>query len=353
MKTEKRQLNFGIVGCGMIADWYAASLAALSDGTASALPILTGAADREVTRAQTFAEKYAEAHGIRAYESIDALMNSPDIDAVCICTPNGTHAGLALQALRHGKHVLIEKPLALSVEDCDRLIEEAQTRGLCAGVISQRRFSDTVTAVRETILRGHLGPLVGAELSIRYYRAPDYYHGSSWHGTRAVDGGVLMNQGIHGVDILLYLLGGVRSVHAFTANRVHEIDAEDTVCASLRFENGALGTIFATTAAAPGFPQTLTVTGVRGSITLTENEITAWNVPGTAKPEVGGLQAGGFGRAENLALDGHIAQLTDFADAIAEGRKPFVTLKDGRRAVALIRAVYRSADESKKMEVLT
>lgn len=160
-----------------------------------------------------------------------------------------------------------------------------------------------------------------------------------------------MNQGIHGIDIMLLLMGEVESVNAFTANRIHDIQAEDTVCASVRFQSGALGTVLATTAAVPGYPQRLTVTGEKGSVTLKENEIEAWDIPELPQPVLNGLSAGGFGGAESIAIDGHVAQIADFTDAIAESREPVVTLEDGRRAVELIKAIYRSADEHTEIKL--
>ncbi len=341
---QKKTINFAIIGCGMIAGLHADAINFLKENATDLAPVLVGAYDDDLNRAESFAVKY----NICRYESPERLLNDGDVDAVCICTPNGTHASLALKTLKHGKHVLVEKPLALTADDCNLLINEANRRGLCAGVISQRRFSETTAAVYNAINEGKLGALVSAELSIKYYRDFDYYHKSAWHGSKTMDGGVLMNQGIHGIDIMLHLMGDVKHVSAFCANRVHDIEAEDTVSASFEFNNGALGTLFATTAAYPGIPQTLTLVGEKGSITLTENDITQWNIDGVSMPDAKALSAGGFGKAENIALDGHIAQISDFANAVYFHRQPKVSLNDGEKVVKFITSVYASAAAHKK-----
>ena len=326
----ENSVGYGIIGCGLIANWHAEAIRQIPNAKAVAV------ADTLPERAKAFAEK----HGLKAYADIAALLADDDVRAVCICTPSGTHAELAMKAMEAGKHVLIEKPEALKVEDCDRLIAIAREKQLTAGVVSQLRFSRDVQIARSLLRENKLGDPVSAELSMRYSRSPEYFSQSPWRGTKALDGGgALMNQGIHGVDIMLWIMGDVSQVHGFTRNVLHKIEVEDTAGAVFTFENGAVGTLVASTASAPGYPRVLTVTGTKGCFTLTENALTQCNVPHIAVSDTY-TDAGGFA-PENVPIEGHIAQLNNFTQAVLTHTDPAVTLEEGRKAVEFILNVYK------------
>lgn len=332
----KQAIRFGIIGIGMISQWHINGIRNSADA------LLCGVADVNTQRAKDVAEK----EGIRAFESVDALLESNEIDAVCICTPSGTHAPLALKALRAGKHVLIEKPLGLNVEQCNEIIKEAEAHGCRAGVVSQMRFSENILKLKKYIDEGALGRILLSELSMAYARDEEYYTAVPWHGTQKMDGGgALMNQGIHGVDTLLFLMGEATQVWGRCATRVHHIECEDNAAATIQFASGAMGVLTASTAAQPGFPRRLSIYGEKGGVTLTEDTVTDWSVKDVPSPfgETVNVGNGGSNRPTAISFEGHRAQISDFTAAILNERDPAVTLQNGRKAVQLITAIYESA----------
>jgi UDP-N-acetyl-2-amino-2-deoxyglucuronate dehydrogenase len=212
---------------------------------------------------------------VKKYEK---LINSSAVDVVNICTPSGLHAKLAVRALNAGKNVMVEKPLGLNVKECDEVIQAAkQNKKICA-VISQLRYSKSTGLVKKAIDEGGIGRPVEAGVYMKYYRAPEYYSSSKWRGTWQMDGGgALMNQGIHGVDLLLHFMGRVKSVQAITKTLMHKIEVEDTAIAIVEFENGAVGVIEGTTSVHPGYPRRFEICGTHGSIIMEEDRIIKWD----------------------------------------------------------------------------
>lgn len=335
-----QEIRFGILGCGIIADWHAKAIQA-TEGS-----VLAGVADVRAEAAASFAEKY----GTHAYASPAEMLQDETVDAVCICTPSGFHCENALQAMEAGKHVLIEKPLSITVEDCDKLIAKAKEKGVCGGVIFQRRFSPAAQEVRQILQEGKLGKLISADLSMRYFRSQAYYDSSSWRGTWKLDGGSLMNQGIHGVDLLLYLVGPVKSLSAYARTLAHEMEAEDTTAISVEFENGALGIVQSSTAVYQGFPCKMVLSGTKGCLVMNDDEIIEYiaeGEPDRKAAELGAPTTGGFSVPTNIDTAGHEKQIDDFANAIREGREPKISLTEGRRTVEFINAVYESSRTQK------
>ena len=240
---DKKIVRFGILGCGMIARFHADAIDSLENAQ------LLGAASANPDSAKAF----AEARGIQAYESYEAMLADPKIDAVCICTPSGFHAENALQALRAKKHVVLEKPMAFTAAECQQIKEAADKSGCVLTVICQLRFSKDVQRIRKLLAENAFGKLVFCDLYMKYWRDPAYYASSNWKGTKEFDGGgALMNQGIHGVDLLLYLVGDAKVLCAKNKTHFHDIEVEDLSVAMLEFENGALGVIEASTCSNPG-----------------------------------------------------------------------------------------------------
>ena len=340
-----RTVRFGIIGCGMIGHWHAQALQSLPDVE------LVGAADG----IPEFAAKFAARYGIRAFASSDEMFASDAVDAVCICTPSGLHAALGLQACNAGKHVVVEKPLALSLLDADALIHAAESNRVQVAVISQLRFSPAVQRLKAAVEEGRLGRLVMADLTMEYNRTQEYYDQSGWRGTWAMDGGgALMNQGIHGIDLLQYVMGPVKSVSARIATLVRSIEVEDTAAAVLEFANGALGTVQATTSVYPGYPRRLGIHGDRGSIVLEEDALIVWDLaePGDEPPPLLGPTANGSANDPGaFGIEGHARQLADMADAIRSDRKPLVDAVEGRKAVEIILAAYESSKSQRPVEL--
>lgn len=325
------------MGWGHIAAVHAEVLAGLS-----------GAHLRAVARRQPIRPDGLRGD-VQLVAGIDALLDDADIDVVVICSPTGRHADQAIAALEAGRHVVIEKPIARHTIDARRVLAAAASNGLTVNVISQRRFEPAMQAVREAVASGALGHPILIEAALRWSRSATYYAQAGWRGTIAEDGGALLNQGIHVVDLMCWLGGPVLEVQGVTATLVHGIEAEDTAAATLRFASGALGSIVATTAAANGDPSELTLVHEHGSITVTEAGITKWQVPGVARPVTATADASGAGDPGGIGHGGHRRQWEDIVAAIRAGRPPLVDGRAGLAALELVEAVYASARTGRRV----
>lgn len=328
-----KKLNFAIFGCGVIAKFHAAALKDVENAE------LIGCSDVYLPAA----EIYASERGIKVYESFDALLEAPEVDVVNICTPNGTHADLAIKALEAGKNVVLEKPMAITAADCDRIIEAAKKSGGKITVISQLRTSPDILRTRDLIRSGELGRLVYAELLMRYYRAPEYYKGS-WRGTKKMDGGgAFMNQGIHGVDIVQFLMGPVKNVKSIVRTLSHDIEVEDMAVVAVEYENGALGTMVASTSTHPGFDRDIKIHGTRGAVELREGQIVRLVIDGKDLPCEEFISSGAA--QTNTALDhaGHARQLSTFVRVINGEDLEYVNEYEGKKAVEIIERIYNES----------
>lgn len=326
-------IGYALIGCGGIAAQHLDAIAATPGARLVAV----------ASRSAASAQRVGEAHGVPWYTDVAAMLQRPDLDVVILCTPSGLHAEQALLALQHGKHVVVEKPLALTLESADELLAEAQRCGLQVAVISQRRFEPVIEALRGVLESGALGQLVLLEGAVHYHRTQAYYESADWRGTIAMDGGALMNQAIHMVDLLRWLGGPVSSVAGQIATLTHQMEAEDVATASLRFQSGALGTITATTSAYPGFDQQLRIYGERGFIELHGQRVAGWSVPGHPAPAEAAAEGSGASNPLAISAAGHARQYADITAALQEGRPSAITGRDGRETLALVLAVYESA----------
>jgi predicted dehydrogenase len=219
------------------------------------------------------AAAFAAARGCAAEPGLDQLLARPDVDVVCVCVPSGLHAEVGVRAARAGKHLVVEKPIDVTLAAADRLIEAARAAGVALTVISQHRFDPGLIELKRLLGDGALGRLVLAEASTKWYRTQAYYDSAAWRGTWAMDGGSLMNQGIHYVDLLRWCMGPVTEVTAVCVTQAHQVEVEDTALAIVRFASGAVGTILSSTAAYPGFPQRLDITGTDGTVIVEDGRI--------------------------------------------------------------------------------
>jgi UDP-N-acetyl-2-amino-2-deoxyglucuronate dehydrogenase len=337
---SKQTLGFGFIGAGAIAHFHARAVAAANGGH------LVGVASR--TRAG--AEKFAAEHAMSfATDDVDLLLKQPGLDAVCITTPSALHLQPALAAVRAGKHLMIEKPLDATVEGTDHILHEAEKHGVRVGSIFQARFGDAARQVKAAVDAGRFGRMVLASCYVKWHRTAEYYTG--WKGRIAEDGGgAVINQAIHGVDLLQWFAGMPVEVFAWTTRRVHQIESEDTAVAALKFAGGALGTVEATTASWPGFSRRIEICGESGSAVMEDDDITRWefreSLPEDEKVR-GTRESGalGSGAAAPMAIkfEGHLRQIQDFIDGIRERRPFFIEGIEARKAVALVRAIYDSA----------
>jgi predicted dehydrogenase len=328
--------GFGIVGTGVIAALHAAAIKTLPGARLAAVTdVVPGAAGT-----------FAAARGCAAEPDLDALLARPDVDVVCVCVPSGLHAEIGVRAARAGKHLAVEKPVDVTLAAADRLIEAARDAGVALTVISQHRFDPGLIELKRLIGEGALGRLVLGEASTKWYRTQAYYDSAGWRGTWAMDGGSLMNQGVHYVDLLRWCMGPVTEVTAVCATQAHQVEVEDTALALVRFASGAVGTIMSTTAAYPGFPQRLEITGTGGTVVVEDGRITRRALTGQDDHGRGGTGEASAGAAADPAaieVASHAAQLADLLAAVAGGREPVVGGQDGRDALEIICAVYESA----------
>lgn len=343
--------GFGLIGCGMIAGFHAKAIADIRGASVVACyDTLPASADR-----------LAKTVGCTAYSDLDAMLADPKVDIVTVATPSGAHMDPAVAAAKAGKHVIVEKPLEITLRRCDRIIETCERAGVVLSTIFPSRFHESSQLIRQAIEQGRFGRLTTGDAYVKWYRSQQYYDSGAWRGTWKLDGGgALMNQAIHSVDLLAWLMGPVRDISAHTAMLAHErIEVEDVAMATLRFENGALGVIEATTAAYPGFLKRIEIHGTEGSAVLKEEDITAWEFakPRRADTAIRERMAGktktGGGAADPAAIGhhGHTAQFRDVLAAIRSGGKPLIDGPEGRRSVELILAIYKAAETGRTVQL--
>jgi UDP-N-acetyl-2-amino-2-deoxyglucuronate dehydrogenase len=343
MNAPAAPLGFAIIGTGMIASYHAQAIA----GTPGAR--LIGFGGRNADKARTLADKYGAAV---ATTDLEALVHRPDVHVVCITTPSGAHLEPALAAIRAGKHVVVEKPLEITVARVDTLLAAATAAGVVVAPIFQSRFGAGAQRVKAAIAAGRLGRLVLASAYVKWHRTADYYSAQPWKGSLALDGGgAVMNQAIHGLDLLQWFAGLPAEIFAWKTRRMHTgIEAEDTACAALRYPDGALGVIEASTALWPGWSRRIELCGERGSIVLEDDRITRWEFreKKTGDDEVlaGSTNALGSGASAPNAInhEGHLRQIQNLVAHLRDGTPLAIDGAEARKAVALVCALYASAD---------
>jgi UDP-N-acetyl-2-amino-2-deoxyglucuronate dehydrogenase len=337
-------LGCAIVGCGMIARFHARALAEVP-GTK--VVVLVG---RSLGNAGKMRAELGLACDIAT--DLQEVLRRKDVDMVVITTPSGAHMEPAVAAANAGKHVVVEKPLEITLERCDRIIDACGKRGIQLCTIFPSRFGDANRELKKAIDAGRFGRLTLGETTCKWWRSQAYYDEGGWKGTQALDGGgALMNQAIHNVDLLLWMMGPVTHISGLTATLAHErIEVEDTAVACLRFKNGALGVVQATTSIWPGLPKTIGIHGDRGTVVIEQDDLLRWEFdPGV--PDDPAVRArfaqktgasGGSSNPAAISHVGHTRQLTDFVQAIQSGRPPLVDGREGRRAVEVILGIYES-----------
>jgi UDP-N-acetyl-2-amino-2-deoxyglucuronate dehydrogenase len=347
-------LGVCIVGCGMIARFHTRALAEVP-GAKLAMLVSRNPANADRLLAETGTPPVPV-----VAQLVDAL-NRPYVDVVIITTPSGAHLEPAVAAAHAGKHVVVEKPLEITPERCDKIIEACDRNSVKLCTIFPSRFHDANIALKAAIDAGRFGRLTLGETTCKWWRTQQYYDEGGWKGTQALDGGgALMNQAIHNVDLLLWMMGPATHVCGFTAMLAHErIEVEDTAVACLRFANGALGVIQATTSAHPGLPKTIGIHGNRGTAVIEQEDILRWEFQPETPDDADikrrfALKAGASGGAADpkaISHQGHARQLADFVRAIQTNTAPKVDGREGRRAVELICAIYESNRTGRVVEL--
>jgi UDP-N-acetyl-2-amino-2-deoxyglucuronate dehydrogenase len=327
----------GLIGGGNISDTHARA--------ARAIPGVEIAAIYGTNAVK--AASLCREHGGTAYQNFDGFLKHRPMDLVIIGSPSGLHAEQGIAAARQGLHVLAEKPIEISTARADALIDTAQQSGVQLGVIFQDRMKPHIRQLKGWIEQGLLGRPLFVDARVKWYRPPEYYANSHWRGTLALDGGgALINQGVHTVDLLLWLLGDVIRVQARIATLLHKIEAEDTAVATLEFANGALGVFHATTAAYPGYPRRVEISGTEGTVVLEHDRIVAADLRDGPTSVIEPSTPDENKSASSAAVSdfrGHQVVLEDFLAAIQNKRPSACDGIEGRRSIALVEAIYRAA----------
>jgi len=352
-------VRIGIVGCGAIHGTHAEAILQIERAS------LGGFYDIIPERA----EKAATAYGGEAFQTWGDLLNG--VDAVSVCVPSGLHAEVGVAAARAGKHVLVEKPIDISVAAAKSLVCSSRDAGVVLSVLSQHRFAPEIQRLKRAIDSGELGRLIEGDAYIKWYRTQAYYDSGDWRGTWALDGGgCLINQGIHYIDMIQWLMGGVRSVRATVRTAAHSIEVEDMANVLVEYRNGAMGVIQGSTSCFPGFAERLEVHGQLGSVILEGDRAKVWEIDekeSDGSPYGRGVQ---MQPTPNLHLAGllveepdpetrrqqwveqHRLQVSDFVDACLDGREPFITGEMAMQPLKTVLAIYESArNDGARVEV--
>lgn len=333
-------MKVGVVGVGVICSTHVDGLRGIDGIEVAGLHDVDGdALDRVSAKLK-----------VPAFHDFEALLAA--VDAVHLCVPSGLHADLGVVAAEAGTHVLVEKPIDVDVAAAERLVDTCRRRGVALTVVSQHRFAPGVRKARDLIESGGLGRLLQAHGTTVWYRTQDYYNSGAWRGTMALDGGCLMNQGVHYVDLLQWLAGGVKAVWGCCRTANHDIEAEDIGIAMLEFRNGAVGAFLGSTVAQPGFAETLEFFGDQGSVRIASDRIVSQHPPSPAAETEANSTA--TGATDPTAIWGylHQVQFEDFYRAIAEKRDPAITGEAALEPVRIIRAIYQSsADNGRRVEL--
>jgi len=336
-------MNVGIVGTGAIAGKHAQAYRNI--GYRIAACTNTSAAR---------GAQFAEANGAEFVATVEALCQRPDIDFIDVCTLPSYRLPVVEMAARNGKHVLVEKPMAVDLETAERMIAVACDAGIQLGVVSQHRFDDAVLFLKRALAEGRLGRILQADAYVKWYRSPAYYARPAKGTWAGEGGGALINQAIHSADLLLYLVGAVEEVSGYwQLGGLHAIESEDSLSAVLRYASGALGVIQASTSLWPGTPERLEIHGTKGTAILAGDQLTVWDVLEDAGETAPVARQAASGASDPLAisLEPFERQLTDFGEACKAGRRPACSGIEGFQALELVRSIYTSCAEGRRVQL--
>lgn len=339
-----RKFKIGIVGTGAITGKHADAISEIENAELVAL------CSSSPERAKAAQDKF----GIDTYSDVSAFLTHPELDIVCICTASGHHMEAGILAAKAGKHLLIEKPIEINLTRADQLIDACDEFGVKLGVIFQNRFSADYLKLKAAVQEGRFGKLLMGNAHVNWYRAPEYYSNSPWKGTLEGDGGgAFMNQGIHTFDLLLDIMGDVKSVFAKVKTSLHPIEGEDLGAALVTFENKALGNITASTALYPGLPERLEIFGKCGSAVLEAGKLIQWSIQDEEPEPIIAETSTGSGAADPMAIGHalHKAQWEHYLNAVEKNEPVLVEGNMARKSVELIRAIYKSSELEKEVEL--
>ncbi len=332
-------IGYAIVGAGNIARVHAEALQKLENAR------LIGIYDTVSANAERFAATY----GIHCFPTYEDLLTEPAVEAVILCTPSGLRGQLALQGAAARKHLICEKPLEIDLAMIRRMIDACAVNGVTLTGIFNNRYNKVYQRVRQAAADGEFGRLLLGDVQVKWYRDPSYFQNSNWRGTWRYDGGgALMNQSIHFIDLLQWIMGPVAEIKALAATNLHPIEVEDTAAAVVRFANGALGVIEGTTIARPGLYDRLEIHGERGSVLVENGQIKYWNLDGRSLPDDEWRDLNQYELSNHLnhqAIESelHRLQLAEITDCLQRGAAPPLNGQEAMRAVETILRIYQSA----------
>lgn len=336
--------NFGIIGAGMVADFHAKAIQNIKNAR------LIGCCDQDPDKARLLAEKYK----CGTFGNYRDMLRSDEIEIVTIATPSGAHMEPAVMAASYGKHVICEKPLEISLRRIDKMIDAHAKSGTMLGGIFNYRFNEPVRLLKKVVDQGRFGTISYAAVYVPWWRSNDYYK-NSWHGTRKLDGGgALINQSIHMIDLLQYIMGPLDSLQAYIATLGHPIEVEDTATAILRFRNNALGVIYGSTASFPGQFRRLEITGTKGTVIMVDSSFKTWQFVDQSEkdPEIlkkfSEIESGG-GVSDPMAIpfQPHARNIAAFIESVETGLPFEIDGMEARKAVEIVLAIYSSAGKRK------
>lgn len=339
-------LNFALVGCGRIAKRHSELLGLGQIDNAR----LVAVCDVNQLKAQSIGEEFSVPH----YSDLHQMMQRENIDVVVVLTESGNHAKNVVELAPYGKHIVVEKPMALTLDDADAMIKACDEAGIKLFVVKQNRFNVPVMKLREAVDQGRFGKLVLGTVRVRWCRPQEYYDQAAWRGTWAMDGGVLTNQASHHVDLLEWMLGDVDSVFARSATSLAKIEAEDTAVVTLKFRNGALGVIEATTAVRPkDLEGSISVLGERGTVVIggfAVNKMDTWNFVEPLPSDEAVMEKYSVNPPSVYGF-GHQAYYEHVVDCIQSNRRHLVDGLEGRKSLELINAIYESIETGKEVHL--
>ena len=337
-------LKFALLGCGRIAKRHSELLGNGQIDNAK----LVGVCDLVLEKAKKIGEHF----GVPYFTDMNQMFAEIGIDVVSVLTESGNHAKHVIEIAKHKKHIVVEKPMALTLDDADAMIKACDKSSVKLFVVKQNRFNVPVVKTREALEAGRFGKLVLGTVRVRWCRPQSYYNQDQWRGTWALDGGVLTNQASHHVDLLEWMMGEVESVHAMSTTALVNIEAEDTAIVNLRFRNGALGVIEATTAVRPkDLEGSLSILGERGSVEIggfAVNQLKVWNFTEEQDGDEGVMEKYSV-NPPNVYGFGHQAYYEHVVDSILNNKKHLVDGLQGRKSLELINAIYESIETKKEV----
>jgi predicted dehydrogenase len=340
MKT----LGFAIAGSGMVAGVHATALQEIPEAN------LIGVWSHTPAKTQKFADRYH----ICGYQSYEELLRNPDIQVVILCLPSGCHGDYGERAAAAGKHVVVEKPIDITIAGARNLIEACRKNEVKLSVIFQYRFTPAAQKIRQAINQGLLGKLILGDAYVKWYRSPEYYKSNTWRGTKSIDGGgALMMQAIHAIDLLQWMMGGIKNVTGFIKTSIHKIEVEDLGVAAVEYLSGAVGVIEGATAVQPSFMERMEIHGEKGSIILEGGNIKEWKVEGCNELDYVDEQKIIYGSTSSPAIShvNHKAQLQEIISAIQENREPLVNGEEGLKSVQIVLGIYESSEKKQRVEL--